>query len=777
MATEKLLHTRIQLKYDTYANWTGDVGKAVVLKAGEVGICTIPAGTNAEGIQNPPHVMMKVGDGSTAFEALPWTSAKAADVHAWAKQASLPVETTGEGNAVTAIAWDAAKNGLKVTLGEKFATAAELKAVADDVKALGDTYATDAELAAAVKTINDAIALKADKTYVDDELAKKVNNSDFETFKTSNTTAIGTAKTEAIAAAKTETENQIKALNVTDTAVVGEYVSAVNEVEGKIVVSREKLPVDTLVEGSANGTVNFNGTDVAVHGLGDAAYTTVSALNATAQGYATTAESNANNYTDEALQTLSTNTLVTFDQRITANLGQIQTIQKNFGEYKGTANQRFNAVESAVSTLDIEVSDIVDGRTAVGKATEADHAVNADKAADADKLGGTAAADYALKTYVDTAEEDAVKAAKAYTDEVKKTILTGDSTTELKEAYDTLVEIQEWIEGAGVNATELTEAIALETKAREDADTAIDGRLDDLEALVGENGKVSNAEVADVANSLSDSAKAEVKAVKVDNAAHADVAAKASGLDASGEAAVKAVKVDNAAHADSADDADKLGGVVAANYALKTDAQGYANTAESNAKSHAETKASAAETAAKSYADGLIADLDVTDAAVAGEYVSAVNETDGKISVTRAALPTYTLTTGDNNGTVKFNGTDVAVKGLGSAAYTESTAYATAAQGAKADSAVQVIGTGSENGTIAVDDANVAVAGLKSAAYTEASAYATAAQGGKADTALQSIAAGTGLKVSTKADNSQTVEFDDAVVFVLNGGTATTYID
>ena len=129
MATEKLLHTRIQLKYDTYANWTGDVGKAVVLKAGEVGICTIPAGTNAEGIQNPPHVMMKVGDGSTAFEALPWTSAKAADVHAWAKQASLPVETTGEGNAVTAVAWDAAKNGLKVTLGEKFATTAELKAL------------------------------------------------------------------------------------------------------------------------------------------------------------------------------------------------------------------------------------------------------------------------------------------------------------------------------------------------------------------------------------------------------------------------------------------------------------------------------------------------------------------------------------------------------------------------------------------------------------------------------------------------------------------------
>ena len=36
--------------------------------------------------------------------------------------------------------------------------------------------------------------------------------------------------------------------------------------------------------------------------------------------------------------------------------------------------------------------------------------------------------------------------------------------------------------------------------------------------------------------------------------------------------------------------------------------------------------------------------LDVDDTAVAGEYVSAVSETDGKITVTRAALPDYTET-------------------------------------------------------------------------------------------------------------------------------------
>lgn len=87
------------------------------------------------------------------------------------------------------------------------------------------------------------------------------------------------------------------------------------------------------------------------------------------------------------------------------------------------------------------------------------------------------------------------------------------------------------------------------------------------------------------------------------------------------------------------------------------------------------------------------------------------------------ALQKADITTGATNGTIAVDGTDVAVHGLGSAAYTESNAYATAAQGAKADTAVQEIATGSANGTISVDGTDVAVKGLGSAAYTESSAY------------------------------------------------------
>lgn len=54
---------------------------------------------------------------------------------------------------------------------------------------------------------------------------------------------------------------------------------------------------------------------------------------------------------------------------------------------------------------------------------------------------------------------------------------------------------------------------------------------------------------------------------------------------------------------------------------------------------------------------------------------------------------TYTFASGDNNGTIKVTPSggeaqNVAVEGLGSAAYTASTAYATSAQGTKADNAV-----------------------------------------------------------------------------------------
>jgi hypothetical protein len=113
------------------------------------------------------------------------------------------------------------------------------------------------------------------------------------------------------------------------------------------------------------------------------------------------------------------------------------------------------------------------------------------------------------------------------------------------------------------------------------------------------------------------------------------------------------------------------------------------------------------------------------------------------------ALQTVVLSQGSNPGTLKLtnNGVDqaaVTVPGLGSAAYTQSSAYATAAQGLKADNSVQsiTITPGSANGTIQYSvnggtALSASVTGLGTAAFQPTTAFATPAQGAKADTALQ----------------------------------------
>lgn len=89
---EKVLKTRIQLKYDEYANWTQN---DPVLKKGEMAVTVIPTGSSVEQT-TPPAVMFKVGDGTKKFSELPWASALAADVYSWAKAKTAPAIGDGK---------------------------------------------------------------------------------------------------------------------------------------------------------------------------------------------------------------------------------------------------------------------------------------------------------------------------------------------------------------------------------------------------------------------------------------------------------------------------------------------------------------------------------------------------------------------------------------------------------------------------------------------------------------------------------------------------------
>lgn len=155
-------------------------------------------------------------------------------------------------------------------------------------------------------------------------------------------------------------------------------------------------------------------------------------------------------------------------------------------------------------------------------------------------------------------------------------------------------------------------------------------------------GSIGTTELADNAVVTAKIADANVTKAKLSSEVQAS-------LDKADAAATKAefdAEVERATQAEAAAEAN-----------AKAYAEEKATAAETAAKAHAEEKATAAETAAKAYADGL-----------------AVN-------------------------------------------------YATAAQGAKADTAVQEVVTGATNGTIEVDGTEVAVAGLGSAAFVETSAF------------------------------------------------------
>lgn len=94
MAT-KTLKTRIQLKYDTYANWTSNNPTPL---AGELCVVVVPAEAGA--VVQEPALLLKVGDGTTAFNSLNFVGGIAADVYDWAKAEKKP---TYEAKEITGI--------------------------------------------------------------------------------------------------------------------------------------------------------------------------------------------------------------------------------------------------------------------------------------------------------------------------------------------------------------------------------------------------------------------------------------------------------------------------------------------------------------------------------------------------------------------------------------------------------------------------------------------------------------------------------------------------
>lgn len=119
--SQKILQTRIGLKYDLYANWirkgdwshgefTASENGASTFDAefvplrGETIFYYVPAANTGAVVQEPA-LLFKVGDGTTTLKNLPWGSAIAADVYSWAKNQSLLGGTSTTSGGVTTWTW------------------------------------------------------------------------------------------------------------------------------------------------------------------------------------------------------------------------------------------------------------------------------------------------------------------------------------------------------------------------------------------------------------------------------------------------------------------------------------------------------------------------------------------------------------------------------------------------------------------------------------------------------------------------------------------------
>ena len=224
---EKTLNTRILLKYDSYANWTKN---NPVLKIGEMAIATVASNdtnkTNT-GFQNLPNVVLKVGDGTSHYNDLKFVSALAADVYEWAKAADKPTysytEITGLEAELARVA-AAADTDTQYNLVATDATNYKFELRSKEKSAVEWTKVADLDLSGIVSRV---AALEG--KFVGMEEATVVAHVAAEIAKLDNAGA---------------------------TAGQGEIISAVSEADGVISVSKRALvkeDIPTIEQAQVNG--------------------------------------------------------------------------------------------------------------------------------------------------------------------------------------------------------------------------------------------------------------------------------------------------------------------------------------------------------------------------------------------------------------------------------------------------------------------------------------------------------------------------------------------
>ena len=363
-------------------------------------------------------------------------------------------------------------------------------------------------------------------------------------------------------------------------------------------VSTIEIPetVYTLATGTANGTVKFNGTDVAVQGLGSAAYTNSDAYDAA--GSAKTAEDNAKAHADGKDAAIKAAKKAGDDAQadVDALAGKVGTVPES-----KTVVQMIADAQAAATYDDTALK---------GRVTNTETAINtlngsSTVAGSVDKKVADAINDFATKVSSDgtiNTFKELIDYAASHTTEYSE--LTGE-VQKNKTAIATL---------NGTGAGSVSQAVA---DAKSEVQANINAHTDNntihitADERTAWNGKTTMSAVEAKGYQTAE----QVKAIKVNNATAADKLKTARAISLTGDAT------------GSAD----FDGSEAINIAvtIADDSHNHVISNVDGLQNALDAKATPADITAA------IGNLDVSDTAVAGQVVSAVSEADGKISVTR----------------------------------------------------------------------------------------------------------------------------------------------